>query len=515
MHRVASQAFLCAALGALPQVALAQSLTGQTGGGQPFDNGQPALVLNYIIALEGVFPSRNDPVAVPSPGIEPTAGGGEPFLGEVIVFAGNFAPRGWAFAQGQLLPIADNTALFALLGTTYGGDGQTTFALPDLRGRTAVGQGAGAGLTARQLGEPVGAEQVNLTEVQMPTHAHSVPGSIDPTGDSGGGLPHDTMQPSLAMNYAVPLQGIYLSRNDAVGATQDGVVVAGFSEPYLGAAGLFAFGFAPRGYALADGRLLPIAENTALFSLLGTTYGGNGQTTFALPDLRGRTALSEGNGPGLTPRTLGESLGVEAQSLLIGQLPSHDHTLPGAAATTGDTGGNLPVNAMQPSLTLNYIIALEGIFPSRNDPAAGAPTDIGPLVAGAEPFLGEIELFAGNFAPRGWALAQGQILPIDQNTALFSLLGTTYGGDGQTTFALPDLRGRTIIGAGTGPGLTTRNLGDVVGVEQVMLSIDQMPAHRHTVVPEPATVVLTAIGFAAVFLNHLRRQGKLANSARM
>ncbi len=106
---------------------------------------------------------------------------------------------------------------------------------------------------------------------------------------------------------------------------------------------------------------------------------------------------------------------------------------------------------MQPFLAVNYVIALQGIYPSRN---------------AAEPFIGEIMLFAGNFAPRGWALCDGQLVSISQNTALFSLLGTTYGGNGQTTFALPDLRGRAPIHSGQGPGLSLRNLGEQGGVER-------------------------------------------------
>ncbi|WP_432696104.1 tail fiber protein [Marinobacterium sp. YM272] len=110
----------------------------------------------------------------------------------------------------------------------------------------------------------------------------------------------------------------------------------------------------------------------------------------------------------------------------------------------------LPENNMQPSLAINYIIALQGIFPSRSS---------------AEPFIGEIIMFGGNFAPRGWAFCDGQLLPIAQNTALFSIIGTTYGGDGRTTFALPDLRGRVPVGEGSGPGLTPRTLGAKFGTE--------------------------------------------------
>ncbi len=98
----------------------------------------------------------------------------------------------------------------------------------------------------------------------------------------------------------------------------------------------------------------------------------------------------------------------------------------------------------------------------------------------SEPFIAEIIMFGGNFAPRGWAFCDGQLLAISQNTALFSLLGTTYGGDGRTTFGLPDLRGRVPVHPGTGPGLTTRYLGQKGGTETETLNVNQIPAHTHT-----------------------------------
>lgn len=174
-------------------------------------------------------------------------------------------------------------------------------------------------------------------------------------------------------------------------------------DPILGMIQIFGFSFAPRGWAFCDGSLLPIAQNTALFSLLGTTYGGNGQTTFALPDLRGRVPLGMGNGPGLTPHPQGEMAGTENVTLLVNQIPQHNHAMmgsgdaqsvggvagnslgsaprgsgngtvyaPGATnqvamgSPTGFTGGNQPHSNMQPYLAMNYCIALEGIFPSRN-----------------------------------------------------------------------------------------------------------------------------------------------------
>ncbi len=168
-------------------------------------------------------------------------------------------------------------------------------------------------------------------------------------------------------------------------------------EPFLGQLLLVPYNFAPRGWAFCSGQLLSIAQNTALFSLLGTTYGGDGITTFALPDLRGRVALSSGQGPGLSNYVLGEAAGSENVTLITTQIPAHSHTVnagvgassvtpegnfPGSdsvnsiydvtATTTmnptmiGATGGSQPHENRQPFLTLNYIIALEGIFPSRS-----------------------------------------------------------------------------------------------------------------------------------------------------
>ncbi len=98
----------------------------------------------------------------------------------------------------------------------------------------------------------------------------------------------------------------------------------------------------------------------------------------------------------------------------------------------------------------------------------------------SDPFIAEIIMFGGNFAPRGWAFCDGQLLSISSNSALFSILGTTYGGDGRTTFGLPDLRGRVAMHPGSGPGLTTRRLGEKSGVESVILNTTQIPAHNHT-----------------------------------
>jgi len=168
------------------------------------------------------------------------------------------------------------------------------------------------------------------------------------------------------------------------------------SEPFLGQLQQFGFNFAPRGWAFCNGQLMSIAQNTALFALLGTTYGGDGQTTFAVPDMRGRISLHMGQGPGLTNREEGEASGNESVTLLSTQMPQHNHLLNASTGqklvsipaannfgasdsftnatldsvldpgTVGLTGGNQPHENRQPFLVINWCIAVEGIFPSRN-----------------------------------------------------------------------------------------------------------------------------------------------------
>jgi len=174
---------------------------------------------------------------------------GEPFLSEIRIMSFNFPPKGWAFCNGQLLPISQNTALFSLLGTTYGGDGKSTFALPDLQGSAAMHPGQGQGLSLRDLGQVSGVESVTLLVSEIPFHTHALHAADpqDGTGNlqvgaperilaksgsgqaygpaanlvqmapealapAGGGLPHNNMQPYLTLNYCIALQGVFPPR---------------------------------------------------------------------------------------------------------------------------------------------------------------------------------------------------------------------------------------------------------------------------------------------------------------
>ncbi|WP_020680922.1 phage tail protein [Marinobacterium rhizophilum] len=186
----------------------------------------------------------------------------EPFIGEIRLVGFNFAPRGWAFCEGQLLPISQYSALFSLLGTQYGGDGRTTFALPDLRGRSAVGMGNGPGLSAIRIGETGGAESVTLNQTQMPSHSHGAAASI-----------------------AIPANSSSTDTNPAP------------------------------------------ASNTVLGPASNSGRAGNLYTTQAAD-----TTLEPFNNP----------------------------------VTVNPAGGNLPVQTRNPFLGMNYVIALEGLFPSRS-----------------------------------------------------------------------------------------------------------------------------------------------------
>lgn len=146
----------------------------------------------------------------------------QPYIGEIRMFGGNFAPAGWMFCEGQLLPIAENDALFTLIGTTYGGDGQSTFGLPDLRGRIPIHQGTGQGLSTRVVGETLGTEWVTLSKSQMPVHQHPLAASGQATlGDPGGRLLGNT-----------GAQALYVDTDPGLTMSSDALVPRGGSQPH-------------------------------------------------------------------------------------------------------------------------------------------------------------------------------------------------------------------------------------------------------------------------------------------
>ena len=169
----------------------------------------------------------------------------DPFVAEIRIFPFNFAPKGWAFCDGQILPLSQNTALFSLLGTTYGGDGKSNFALPDMQGNAPMHPGQGPGLSLHDLGETGGSDTVSLLESEIPSHSHNIsasqsdgtdqraaneafaagvgigsyaaPGTLvqlnaNGLAPAGGGQPHNNLQPYLTLNFCIALQGVYPPR---------------------------------------------------------------------------------------------------------------------------------------------------------------------------------------------------------------------------------------------------------------------------------------------------------------
>lgn len=313
-----------------------------------------------------------------------------PRPGEIRLFAGNVPPNGWAFCHGQRIPIASAPSLYEAIGFRFGGDEQTTFALPDLRGRVPVHRS-----DRIALGSEGGAEAVGLEAGQIPAHHHGIPAGHRPatgnepvagvlvatdrnegralrlgdTSSSGLGSTHPNLQPYLCLNFIIALDGEH-------------------PEPFIGEVRLFSGTEAPAGWVRCDGQRLRVADFIGLYSVIGTTYGGDGRETFVLPDLRGRVAMQPGYREGLTARRLGESGGTPVTRLTDDQLPPHTHTIaatesggesarsaPSVLTSGSNThsglmrvasaraGGGGEHSNMQPYLALTYLIACRGAAP--------------------------------------------------------------------------------------------------------------------------------------------------------
>ena len=374
----------------------------------PVSTLQSALTLTEFPDTTGVFPPDG------------RGSGSGPFLGSIGIFAGSSSEFNDP-ANGQTITVASNPALFSVLGTTFGGDGRNNFELPNLGGIETIGAGQGAGLPFVGLGQTLGQTSYDLTPAQLPPNLGGASAAID------------TQQPSLGLNYVINTEGVFPGN--------------GLTLNSIGVVSAFAGNFAPGDELFCDGQLLQISQFSALFQLIGTTYGGDGVTTFALPDLQGRDIVGAGAG-----FTLGEQVGNANVTLTNANSP---------------LGSDAPVGTQQPGLVMNYYISLFGTFPSEGE--TGNSNDQ------STPYVGQIVACAANLPdPGGWALCDGQVLPINQNPTLFNLLGTTYGGDGVTTFALPNLQGRTVLGTGGVNGLGT--LGQISGASATTLTSANLPA---------------------------------------
>ena len=428
------------------------------GRGEPFDNRQPSMAVTKVMYRFGTSPFQYD-----------AAVGG--MAGFVYDFAGYYAPGGSVPARGQRLERRESgdDQLFMLLERTFGGDGHVGFHLPDLQGVATIGTGAGPGRTPQDLGSATGSASVTLTTAQMPAHDHGLAGG-GATGKTAGGQPFCNMQRSLPLRFLINVAGPDPTPSkdswSRSGEQRNAV--------FRGQIAAFASRFVdPPGWTEAAGQLLPIAGNEALFAVLKNTFGGDGQRTFALPDLRGRTIVGAS-----AEHPPGSAFGEEFTTLTASQLPAHSHMLAAGKDVTAVTGGGQPVSNWQPSLALNYLVCINGMFPTQSD---DGPSQW----ARDEPYLGEIVAFAGHVAPAGWSFAHGEVLTIRGHEALYCILGTQYGGDGQNTYALPDLRGRTLVGSGWVDRAECRP-GNRFGADTIRPTEANLPMHYHSL-PDAAT----------------------------
>ena len=377
----------------------------------------------------------------------------QPYIGEIKMFGGTFAPAGWAFCAGQLMAISENDTLFNLIGTTYGGDGQSTFGLPDMRGRVVIHQGQGGGLSNYNLAQTGGSESVTLPTFQqipqsttisswrtptprrartpagnqtvafenvnqspMPYSYYPYDGSAQVTlpansiQATGGSQPHDNIQPVIALNFCISLFGV-LPDTDLI-AAQSSAFPTFETETHHGntfrrASSDLRVQFRSQGLGvLPRSAHAAVAEHGAVLAAGHDLWRRRQVELPALPNIQGQGAISlPDRDRGLSLYDLGEQTGAQNVSLLSSEIPSHPH---GFVATTnggttqtpagaqlavassgskagsisanylstnsaqtsmtlalGFTGGNQPHNNMQPYLTMNYCIALQGVYPPR------------------------------------------------------------------------------------------------------------------------------------------------------
>lgn len=445
------------------------------------------------------------------------------YIGEIRMFSYRYQKEkfvDWLPCEGQLLNVTEHQALFGLLGNTFGGDGITTFGIPDLRGRVVRGFSE-----TYHFGSHFGQEKVALNLENMPRHNHLVracnvngdritpensffgianeleverlmytgtnlPISIHPdtVAFSGEGHSHNNLQPFIALQFCIACNGDY--PND--GLKDEGVHM---SKADVGEIRMFGGNFAPANWMLCEGQVLSISDHMELYAEIGITYGGDGVTTFALPDMRGRVPLNIGKGEGESHfYNLGDRGGEERVELKVDELPKHKHDFRAdtskatestpegeklssledfnlylkqspqvkvvamADKSLSECGQSESHKNVQPSLCINFIICVKETTLASNH------------------YIGEIRIFsfAESKTPRGWKACDGSLLEISEATALYSIIGNYYGGDGRVTVQLPDMRDRI-------PMHKKENsyVGHREGIDAIVLTMEQMPAHRH------------------------------------
>ncbi|MEM6439968.1 MAG: tail fiber protein [Pseudomonadota bacterium] len=452
--------------------------TGPAGSGAPISLYQPSLALTPVVVKNSDFDE----------------------VGEVFWFAGGFAPAGTRPADGRLLDLSTptNQSLATKIGTSYGGDGVSTFALPDLRGRGIVGRNFA---NSRFTGELRGSPSITLGLADMPNHVHEVPATGEDTFFAGGSRAQEVKMPTMALTTTTPRLGNLPGSSVSPGAPTIGFVDFDADSRFVRLPGTV--------YEL-NGIGLESATDPGLFSVLGAAFGGVG-STFQLPRLTDTLGIGE-DSAGVR---FGKRTGARFDDFVQPDLPLHDHALEEGGRTAPAGRADATLSVMQESLAWNWLIATDGVFPERPGPS-------GDFYTANSTLIGEVRPFLGVSAPTGWAAADGALLDPATNPVLFALLGTTYGGDGRTSFALPDLTGRTPVGAGRGRNLPEFQLGEMFGEVATPLTAANLPVHTHPYsvevepplppsgaeVPLPAPAGLLAAALGA--LARLRRRRSAA-----
>lgn len=384
----------------------------------PVNLSQPSLALAQSVVIRGTYPNYSTPTYY---GWGTMNDGSS--MGMVITTAYSPTAPNLAPANGGIYSYNSNPAMASIVGNIYGGTTGQSYALPDLTGKVIVSPGSAPSIYGSTTNNPLGGVQgnpgnlVNLSQQQLP---YSLGGFM---------LPMSTAQYGQALNYVIQIEGMYPQGPDTVSTL-------GNIYPFLGTQ-------APAGFAFCDGSQLPISQYAALYALIGNTYSpGFNPQSFNLPNLIGTIPV-----------------GVGGQYYWPGETGGHATT---SIYPWNIGNGNFgTLQTSQPTLSLNYIISTVG----TNQPVSNLP------------MLGQITLYAGSRPADGWVVCNGQLLQISQYNNLYQMFGTTYGGDGVTTFAVPDLRDRTVIGSGTG-----LPIGTVSGKSSIALTSSNYPT---IVIPIP------------------------------
>ena len=416
--------------------------TAQTSfaGGPPLPVRTAYAGVEYLIAVRGIFPSRNKREISNRP---------FPFVGEIIPGLFKEVPStSFMFCHGQILNLTNETIeLFSVLGNKFGGDGVATFGLPDLRGRWPVGA------EAENVGKIQGGTRY-LTDAFLPSHFHTTNG-----GETGSTPPSSPLAISLASTLGLTMlinpYGVF------PGPSSPGLA----QRRFIGEVMIFAGDFTIAGWLPCKGTQVSIFTYTDLFNFVGCSFGGDCSSgSFTLPDLRGRTGVQTDT---LFPFT--SLRGSPSITLSADNLPAHVHTYDGGFAITGATGSAVPsaISIIPPQLSLSYIVAAQGYI--SPDPR------INPNEYDGRPIIGQMLQVAWSpiFEAPGWLAVNGSPVNSASYPLLAAVLQGTFGNTNVTsTFALPNFSGRVVQGG-------SASFGTTGGAASIVLSASSMPSHSH------------------------------------